>query len=137
MCRSFCEETRRTRLFVFQGFRSGLAKYLKDFEYKNATTIDLWSHFEKATGKPVSAIMSDWTRKKGWENDFRESVDLGFGLVLLSYIRNGMWWYLYVLYIEGYLRRGQERKLGVFQILTKNFLRTFEKVPQVFALGFI
>ncbi|XP_055351722.1 puromycin-sensitive aminopeptidase-like [Paramacrobiotus metropolitanus] len=49
-----------------EGFRAGLAKYLKDFEYRNATTIDLWTHFEKATGKPVSAVMSDWTRKKGY-----------------------------------------------------------------------
>lgn len=51
-----------------QGFRAGLAKYLKDFEYKNATTVDLWSHFEKATGKPVSNVMSDWTQKKGYCN---------------------------------------------------------------------
>ncbi|OWA50569.1 Puromycin-sensitive aminopeptidase [Hypsibius exemplaris] len=49
-----------------EGFKAGLSKYLKDFEYRNATTLDLWRHFEAATGKPVSSIMSDWTRKKGY-----------------------------------------------------------------------
>ena len=59
-------DSKNSVFIVFQGFKAGLSKYLQEFEYKNATTKDLWRHFEQATGKPVSAIMSDWTMKKGY-----------------------------------------------------------------------
>ncbi len=47
-------------------FKQGLRYYLKKHAYKNTDTADLWQAFEKVSGKPVSAIMKNWTRKPGY-----------------------------------------------------------------------
>ncbi len=47
-------------------FRRGLRAYLKRFAYGNARTADLWAALEKASGKPVRAIMASYTRQGGY-----------------------------------------------------------------------
>jgi puromycin-sensitive aminopeptidase len=47
-------------------FRDGLRHYLKKHAYANAATTDLWDSFEKISGKPVRAMMQNWTRKPGY-----------------------------------------------------------------------
>jgi len=46
-------------------FKKGLSDFLKRFSYSNATASDLWDALEKASGKPVSKIMSAWVNKAG------------------------------------------------------------------------
>lgn len=47
-------------------FRDGLRFYLKKHAYSNAATTDLWAAFEKISGKPISSMMQNWTRKPGY-----------------------------------------------------------------------
>lgn len=47
-------------------FQIGISKYLKANAYSNATTKDLWSHLERASGKPVERIMGAWTTQAGF-----------------------------------------------------------------------
>lgn len=49
-----------------KSFQKGLQNYLKKHQYSNASTGDLWTAFEKASGKPVKKIMSGWTSKPGY-----------------------------------------------------------------------
>jgi puromycin-sensitive aminopeptidase len=49
-----------------ESFRKGLNTYLTTFAYKNASTGDLWSHLEEASGKPVADVMSTWTQQLGY-----------------------------------------------------------------------
>ncbi|RNJ78100.1 MAG: M1 family peptidase [Nitrosopumilus sp. H13] len=48
------------------GFRRGLKKYLSDFKYANAEGADLWDAIGKATGMPVSKMVSTWLRQPGF-----------------------------------------------------------------------
>ena len=50
-------------------FRSGVSKYLANFEYSNAETNDLWNHLSnETTNLPVALkdTMSTWTQQKGF-----------------------------------------------------------------------
>jgi puromycin-sensitive aminopeptidase len=47
-------------------FRRGLRAYLKKYAYANAKTVDLWSALEKASGKPVKAMMASFTKQEGY-----------------------------------------------------------------------
>jgi puromycin-sensitive aminopeptidase len=47
-------------------FREGLRMYLKKHAHGNTVTEDLWKAFEKASGKPVSAFMKQWTAEGGF-----------------------------------------------------------------------
>ncbi|CAF3332001.1 unnamed protein product [Rotaria socialis] len=47
-------------------FREGLHNYLKEYSYKNTTTVNLWSHLSKASNKPVNEVMSSWTLQMGF-----------------------------------------------------------------------
>jgi len=47
-------------------FRRGLRDYLERSSYANARTEDLWAALEKASGQPVRALMSTWTRQTGF-----------------------------------------------------------------------
>ncbi|MBU6447820.1 M1 family metallopeptidase, partial [Patescibacteria group bacterium] len=49
-----------------KNFQDGLRIYLKKHAYSNASTADLWKAFEKASGAPVSKIMSAWTKQPGF-----------------------------------------------------------------------
>jgi len=43
----------------------GHHRYLSEHAFSNTTTADLWEALEKESGKPVSAIASDWTEQPG------------------------------------------------------------------------
>ncbi|XP_022253122.1 puromycin-sensitive aminopeptidase-like [Limulus polyphemus] len=47
-------------------FSKGMNTYLTRHMYKNAQTEDLWQALEDASQKPVAAIMSSWTKQKGF-----------------------------------------------------------------------
>ncbi len=47
-------------------FKKGLRYYLKKHSYKNTNTVDLWESFEKVSKKPISKMMSSWTKQKGF-----------------------------------------------------------------------
>lgn len=47
-------------------FRNGLRHYLSKHAYENATTHDLWVALEEKSGKPVQAMMENWTTHKGF-----------------------------------------------------------------------
>lgn len=47
-------------------FRDGLRHYLKQHQYGNAETADLWAALEKVSGKPVKEFMQAWTGQAGY-----------------------------------------------------------------------
>ncbi|XP_078280972.1 puromycin-sensitive aminopeptidase [Rhinoraja longicauda] len=47
-------------------FRKGMHLYLTTFQNRNAATEDLWSSLEQASGKPINAVMSSWTKQMGF-----------------------------------------------------------------------
>lgn len=66
-------------------FRKGLNGYLTKHKYGNTFTEDLWDALEAASGKPVRAVMSTWTRQMGYpviKVNIRENG--GKRIVLLS-----------------------------------------------------
>jgi len=49
-----------------KNFRKGLHKYLKNHEYANATTEDLWDSLGAVSRKPVRQMMNTWVRQIGY-----------------------------------------------------------------------
>ena len=47
-------------------FRDGLARYMKDRQFSNATAGDLWHHMQLASGKNVSDVAASWTDQEGF-----------------------------------------------------------------------
>lgn len=47
-------------------FRKGMNLYLMQHQYKNTFTEDLWEALEKASNKPVGAVMSTWIKQMGF-----------------------------------------------------------------------
>lgn len=47
-------------------FLKGVADYLQQHQYSNATTSDLWSALSKASGQDVTTFMDPWIRKIGF-----------------------------------------------------------------------
>ena len=47
-------------------FKFGIRKYLNKFQYRNATTNDLWDSLAEESGKPVKEMMTNWTRQMGY-----------------------------------------------------------------------
>ena len=47
-------------------FRKGIRAYMAKHQYSNTTSADLWIALEKASGKPVEKIASDWTTQPGF-----------------------------------------------------------------------
>jgi tricorn protease interacting factor F2/3 len=47
-------------------FREGLKKYLKRYEFSNATGDDFWNILEEVSGKHIKRIMSEWIKKPGY-----------------------------------------------------------------------
>jgi len=47
-------------------FYEGLRRYMKSFQYGNATTADLWAAWEEASGQPISSLMGQWTKQMGF-----------------------------------------------------------------------
>ncbi|MGO9450667.1 MAG: M1 family metallopeptidase [Candidatus Binataceae bacterium] len=48
-----------------ESFRDGIRRYMKEHAYSNATTADLWSALEQASGKPVASIAKPYTEQPG------------------------------------------------------------------------
>ncbi len=67
-----------------QPFREGLALYMKDRQFSNATAGDLWHHIERASGKNVAGVAASWTDQQGFPvvqltancNDGRTTIEL-------------------------------------------------------------
>lgn len=47
-------------------FREGLAAYMNQHKYSNATAADLWRHIGQAAGRDVQAVVSSWTDQPGY-----------------------------------------------------------------------
>ncbi len=47
-------------------FRDGLARYMKDRQFSNATAGDLWHHMQLASGQNISDVAMSWTDQKGF-----------------------------------------------------------------------
>ena len=46
-------------------FLSGVRRYLKEHEYGNASTDDLWKALSEESGNDVGRLMEIWTRMPG------------------------------------------------------------------------
>ncbi|MEM0141241.1 MAG: M1 family metallopeptidase [Thermoplasmatales archaeon] len=46
-------------------FREGVYRYLKHFEYSNATSEDLWTSLSEVSKKDISSLMKSWLEKEG------------------------------------------------------------------------
>jgi aminopeptidase N len=49
-----------------QAFREGLGLYLKKYQYRCASSRDLWDALEEVSAKPVSQMMSNWIGQPGF-----------------------------------------------------------------------
>ncbi|CAF1583309.1 unnamed protein product, partial [Didymodactylos carnosus] len=50
-----------------EAFQKGLSNYLKEYAYRNTITDNLWQHLSKtAQNKPVSEVLSTWTKQMGY-----------------------------------------------------------------------
>lgn len=47
-------------------FRKGIRAYMAKHQYSNTTSADLWAALEKASGKPVKKVATDWTMQPGF-----------------------------------------------------------------------
>jgi aminopeptidase N len=47
-------------------FRAGIRLYVKQHQYSNTTTADLWAALGEASGKPVAALAAGWTEQPGF-----------------------------------------------------------------------
>lgn len=47
-------------------FQRGMRAYIKQHQYSNTTSADLWSALEKASGKQVGKLARDWTTQPGF-----------------------------------------------------------------------
>ncbi|XP_032890816.1 puromycin-sensitive aminopeptidase isoform X2 [Amblyraja radiata] len=63
-------------------FRKGMHVYLTTFQNRNATTEDLWRSLEQASGKPINAIMSSWTKQMGFPLIYVEEKQEGDDRIL-------------------------------------------------------
>ncbi len=72
-----------------KAFRAGLQHYLKKHEYGNASTVDLWNAFEKASGRRVAVMMRDWTREPGYPLVSMTETPHGIQLTQQRYFGNG------------------------------------------------
>lgn len=67
---SYCKGASVIRMLVNtlgeDTFRTGLRAYLKEFQYSNAETGNLWAHLSDASGMDVATMMNSWTTKTGY-----------------------------------------------------------------------
>ncbi|KAJ1522937.1 hypothetical protein ONE63_002076 [Megalurothrips usitatus] len=49
-----------------EDFAKGMNLYFNKYQYGNAATDDLWTTLEEASNKPISSVMSKWTRQMGY-----------------------------------------------------------------------
>ena len=72
-------------------FVGGLRAYMKEFQYGNATTDDLWAAWEKASGKPVRDMMNNWTKQTGFPVLELEKVEADGSLAARRFSRDSGW----------------------------------------------
>jgi aminopeptidase N len=49
-----------------EAFQRGLAAYMKERRFSNATAGDLWFHMGQAAGRDINVVASSWTDQKGF-----------------------------------------------------------------------
>lgn len=49
-----------------KAFRDGLARYMAERRFSNATAGDLWHHIGRASGRDVAAVAASWTDQPGF-----------------------------------------------------------------------
>ncbi|XP_037041212.1 puromycin-sensitive aminopeptidase-like [Bradysia coprophila] len=49
-----------------ENFKKGLQHYLRQYQFGNATTMNLWESFETVSDQNVGKVMSTWTKQKGF-----------------------------------------------------------------------
>lgn len=47
-------------------FREGIRRYIKQFQYQNASADDLWTTLERSSGQPLKKIAKDWFTRPGF-----------------------------------------------------------------------
>ena len=69
-------------------FRKGVRNFLREFEYANAVTADLWRHLaETSTEKlPIGDIMDTWTKQMGYPVLSVSKIGQVGGIVLRDFI---------------------------------------------------
>lgn len=69
--------------FLGEGpFQQGIRRYIKKYQFQNATAAQLWTELDRASGQPVSTIARDWFTQPGFpltrvrtpDGDFRHLV---------------------------------------------------------------
>lgn len=70
-------------------FAAGLHHYLTLHAYGNAKTVDLWLALEEVSGKPVTRLMSGWTRETGYPMVKVWETEQGLALQQSRFLANG------------------------------------------------
>ncbi len=47
-------------------FREGIRRYIKKYQFRNATQDDFWNELEASSGQPVTAMAKDWFTQPGF-----------------------------------------------------------------------
>ena len=78
-------------IFPFpQDFAKGMNLYFNRFQYGNAATDDLWKTLEEVSNKPISSVMSMWTRQMGYPVISVRSEQVGDSRKL--YLKQSQFW---------------------------------------------
>lgn len=64
--------------------------YFNRFQYGNAATDDLWKTLEEVSNKPISTVMSMWTRQMGYPVISVRSEQVANGRKL--YLKQSQFW---------------------------------------------
>jgi puromycin-sensitive aminopeptidase len=66
---SYCKGSSIIRMlnnYIGEDFVLGLQSYLKKYQYKNATTENLWDELKKYSNKEIGILMQTWTKESGY-----------------------------------------------------------------------
>lgn len=73
-----------------EDFARGMNLYFNKFQYGNAATDDLWATLEEVSKKPISSVMSKWTRQMGYPVISVRSEQIGKDRKL--YLKQSQFW---------------------------------------------
>ncbi len=84
-------------------FRQGMRRYIKKYQFNNATSFDLWDMFDNVNGnKIVSTIMKSWIYKSGYPKLFVNTNDGTIKQIKNTHLKtkddNTMW--IFPLYVN-------------------------------------
>jgi len=65
-------------------FRNGIRRYIKKYQFKNATQDNLWSELEVASGQPVMIMAKDWFTQPGFPLVVGRPSDQNFRKIILE-----------------------------------------------------